>query len=113
MSRIITNVLSIILSKMFNVAYAVEILKISRVTSTKSIFIKHCSNLISRMINKEGNIDTISKTLSKTFSRHVQSFSKLFTKSLELVESICTKSNYIWLFWLEQIMNYLLGFNHI
>ena len=91
MSRITSD----ILSKMFNVAYAVEILKISRVTSTKRIFIKHCPTLISRMINKEGNIDTISKTLSKTFDRHVQSFSKLLTKSVEFVESICTKSNYI------------------
>ena len=41
-----------ILSKMFNVAYAVEILRISRVTSTKTIFINHCSTFICRMIIK-------------------------------------------------------------
>ena len=101
-----------ILSKMFNVAYAVEILQI-RVNSTKSIFINHSSTLISIRINKEGNIDTISKTLTKTFGRHIQNFGKLFAKPLEFVESICTKSNYNCLLWLEQIMNYPLGFTHI
>ena len=40
-------------SKMFNAAYAVEILRIGRVTSTKTIFINHCSTLISRMITKK------------------------------------------------------------
>ena len=65
------------------------------------------------MINKERNVNTISNTLLLTLGRHIQTFSKLFAKSLELVESICTKNNYIWLFWFEQIMNYPLGFTPI
>ena len=87
------------------------ILRIGGVTSTKTIFINDCLTLVSRMINKEGNVNTISKTLSKRFSRYIQTFSKLFAKSLEFVEPICTKINYIWLFWLGQIMSYPLGFN--
>ena len=80
-------------SKMFNAAYAVEIL-IVRVTSTKTIFINRYSTRICRMIYKEGNTNTIGnvKTLSKTFGGRIQTFSKLFAKSLEFVEPICTKN---------------------
>ena len=81
-------------SKMFNVAYAEEIVRIARVTSTNTVVINNCSTLISRMINKEGNGNTTGnvKNLSKTFGRHIQTFSKLFAKSLEFLESICTKN---------------------
>ena len=79
-------------SKMFNVAYAAEILRIVRATTIKTVFINHYSSPISRMINKEGNINTNSKTLSKAFGRHIQTFNKLFAKSLEFVESVCTKN---------------------
>ena len=81
--------------KMFNAAYAVEILRIGRVTSAETIIMNHCSILISRMIDKEGNVNTISNTLSKTFVRHIQTFSKLYAKSPEFVESICPNNSYI------------------
>lgn len=50
---------------MINVACTVEVLRIARVNSTKINFINHCSTLISSVINKEGNINPISKALSK------------------------------------------------
>ena len=73
------HVTSNIPSKMFNAEYTVEVLRIARVTNSKTNFIKHCSIVISRMINKEGNAKVISKTLSKTF---VDTF-KLLVSSLQ------------------------------
>ena len=75
---------------MHNSAYVVEILRIGRITSTKTIFINHCSAPISRTINKEENVNTISKTLSKTFGKHIQNFSKFLQN--QFVESIYTKN---------------------
>ena len=77
---------------MFNAAYAVEILRIGRVTSTKIIFINHCSTLIFRMINKEGKANTISKTLPKTFDRHIQTFCQLFAKQQNLQNQFALKT---------------------
>ena len=70
-------------SKILYAAYGTECVKTN--------FINHCSTLlISKMINKGGNVNTISKTLSKKFCRYFETFSKFFTKSLELAESIST-----------------------
>ena len=72
------HLISNIPSKTINAVWAIEILRIARVTSTKTSFINHCSTLISRMISKEGNINPISNTLSKT----VNTF-KLLVSSLQ------------------------------
>ena len=69
-------------SKILYAAYGTEFIK--------NNFINHCSTLISEMINKGGNVHTISKTLSKTFGRYFETSSKFFTTSLELAESIST-----------------------
>ena len=88
---------------MFNAAHTVEILRIGRVTSTKIIFINHCSTLISRMINKEGNANTISKTLSKTFGRHIQTFCQLFAKHQNLQNQFALKATTFDCFGLDRL----------
>ena len=77
-------------SKLFYASYGVEYLKIATETSTKTSFINHCSTLIFKMINKGGNVNTISKTLSKTLGRYFETFSKFFATSSELFKFICT-----------------------
>ena len=58
----------------------------ARATTTKTNSINQCSTLIYRMVNQEGNVKTIFKTLSKTFCRHFETFSKFFAISLAFVE---------------------------
>ena len=70
-------------SKIFYVAYGVKILRTARVTSTKNNFINHYSTLISRMINQGGNLNTITRTLSKVFGRKFEIFSRFFAVLLE------------------------------
>lgn len=74
----------------FYAAYRAEILRIARVANTKTNFINHCSLIVSRMINQVGSVNTISKTVSKTFGRYFEMFSKFFPVSLEFGESFCT-----------------------
>ena len=62
---------------------------ICRVISIKISFINHCSILVYRTIIQEGNVNTILKTLSKTFCRHFETFNKFSATLLELVEFIC------------------------
>ena len=76
-------------AKIFYAVYGAENLKINRVTSTKTNLKNYCSALISRMVNQGGNVNTISNNLTKAFRRHFENFSRLFTISLEFVESIC------------------------
>ena len=84
-------------SKIFYSAYRAGILMISRVTATKTDFINHCFTHISRMISQGGNIKSISMALPKTF-RNFETFSNIFTTSLEFVECICTRNKHTWLF---------------
>ena len=73
--------------------YGADIVRISKVNSTKTNFIIHCSILIYRMINQGGHVNTISKILFKTFARHCVTFSKfiatLFTTYTEFGEMEC------------------------
>ena len=70
---------------MFNETYVAETLRIARVTCTKAIFINHYSTAIFRLINQGENVSTISKTLSKTFGRHFQTFSKFYARLLGFI----------------------------
>ena len=76
-------------SKIFYAVYGAENLKINRVTSTKANLKNYYSALFSRMVNQGGNVNTIFNNLSKAFCRNFETFSRLFTTSLEFVESIC------------------------
>ena len=75
--------------KLFYAACMAEILRIGRVTSTKTNFINHCSTVISRMIN-QGVLTPFSRQYPNHLVDTLRFFSKFFATSLEFVESICT-----------------------
>ena len=87
--------------EMFCVGYGPEIPRNITVTSTKTIFINHCSNAISRIINLGKNVYTISKFFLKIFSWQFWTF----------VESISTWNNCTLLFWLWEVMENPLCFS--
>ena len=66
---------------MFYAAYGTEIIRTDRVTSSKIVSINHCAVLFFTMFDSGGNVNTISKTLSKTFGWHFETFRKLFVTS--------------------------------
>ena len=75
-------------SKMFYSAFGAEILRTARTTSTLNDFISNSKRLLKRMKKQGGNMKSISKTLSKTFGRHFESFHKFYSTSIEFVDSI-------------------------
>ena len=63
---------------MFNAVYLVEILRIGRVTTTKTIFMNHCSALISRIIKKK-----MSTPFLRPCPKHLVDTFKLLVSSLQ------------------------------
>ena len=65
-----------------------EILRMARTTNQKSAFLLSSKRLINRMVNQGANINSVMKTLKKTFGRHFSIFHKFASNSHVFVNEL-------------------------
>ena len=75
-------------SKIFYSSMGAEILRMARTTNQKSAFLLSSKRLINRMVNQGANINSVMKTLKKTFGRHFSIFHKFASNSHVFVNEL-------------------------